>query len=167
MKRPLIASAAALMTMPLVGCDRQTADAPPSIQYGDSLCDQCNMIISDGRWATATVIESSRGPQPRVFDDFNCQVNYEVGHPDITVVARWSHNHATREWIRTEEARFLMSPDLRSPMGSNVAAFTSVDEAEALMSESNGDVVSFDVAWKHLGGNDASQDALKEIPNGP
>lgn len=135
----------------LVGCGGQSADGPPSIRLGDSVCDECNMIISDERWATATVVEGPRGPEPRMFDDFNCQVNYEVSHEDGAILARWSHSHPTRQWIPTEQAVFLMSPHLRTPMGSKTAAFGSRTEAEAAQAELTGEVMDFEIAWKRLG----------------
>jgi copper chaperone NosL len=133
------------------GCEQKSADGPPPIRLGDSVCEQCNMIISDERWATATIVEGPRGPEAKLFDDFNCQVNYEVEHKDLAVVARWSHAHNTRKWLRTEQAHFVMSPALRTPMGSNTAAFASMEHAEAMMANLLGDQMAFEVAWLRLG----------------
>lgn len=135
----------------LSACDPESAGGPPEVRLGDSVCQQCNMIISDDRWATATIIEGPRGPEPRVFDDFNCQVNYENERPDAVVVARWAHDFDTREWIRTENSRFLMSPALRSPMGSKVAAFATKAAATDAQRQLRGDLMTFDVAWRRLG----------------
>ncbi|MEZ6243691.1 MAG: nitrous oxide reductase accessory protein NosL [Phycisphaerales bacterium] len=151
MRRLIPVVAAATSFALIAGCEEQSAEAPPTIRLGDSVCDQCNMIISDERWATATIIDGPRGPEPRLFDDFNCQVNHEVEHPDLEILARWSHSHATGEWVRTEDASFLMSPNLHTPMGSKVAAFASPSELEAARQELTGDTMTFDVAWKRLG----------------
>lgn len=144
----LIALAAALAC--ITGCDEPSADTPPSVRLGDSVCVECNMIISDERWATATVVESPRGAEPLLFDDFNCQVNHEVAHPELHILARWSHDHTTSEWIRTEQATFLISPGLRTPMGSKIAAFATPAGANAAKDELTGDVMTFDTAWKRL-----------------
>lgn len=151
MKLHRIVLPAVLSLASLSGCDSQSADGPPTILLGDSVCDQCNMIISDQRWATATIVDGARGPEPLLFDDFNCQVNYEVEHENLTVLARWSFSHTTKAPVRSEDAAFLMSPNLRTPMGSRVAAFSSESEAEALKAELTGDVMRFEVAWKRLG----------------
>jgi len=135
----------------LAACGRSSDSGPPSVRLGDSVCAQCNMIISDQRWATATIVSGPRGPEPRLFDDFNCQVNYENDHPDLDVVARWSHGHATRQWIRTGDARFLLSPNLRTPMASRVAAFVSPDNADAAQAQLTGEVMGFEQAWQQLG----------------
>ncbi len=154
MKRSCFAFALLSALTLLYGCDNQVADGPPAVRLGDSVCAQCNMIISDERWATATMVEGPRGPEARLFDDFNCQVNYEMKNPELTILTRWSCSHATREWIRTEEAHFLLSPNLRTPMASKVAAFASPAEASAAHAEFTGEVVSFEDAWKHLGFTD-------------
>jgi len=151
MKTLLSLAALTALLAPLAGCDKQALDGPPTVRLGDSVCEQCNMIISDERWATATIVEGPRGPRALLFDDFNCQVNHEVEHTDLDVLARWSHSHATGEWVRTDAAHFLMSPDLRTPMASGVAAFATREEAEAARAELTGDLMTFDVAWKRLG----------------
>lgn len=163
---PAFALCAAILL--LSGCDEQTADAPPSVRLGDSVCAQCNMIISDARWATATIVNGPRGPESRLFDDFNCQVNHEVEHPDRQILARWSHSHATSEWIRTEKASFLISPSLRTPMGSSIAAFASPSELEAAAAELSGEVMTFGDAWRHLGfvGACCREDGLDSTPSG-
>lgn len=174
MKRTLFFISIVTLSCTLPGCDAPSAEGPPDIRLGDSVCDECNMIISDLRWATATVVEGPRGPKPLLFDDFNCQVNHEVEHPDLVVLARWSYSHATRDAVRTDQATFLMSPNLRTPMGSNVAAFASSDEANAAKAELTGDVMTFDVAWKRLGfagacchAEDTSETDDKESNDGP
>ena len=165
--------AVSLLAIALNGCGGREADGPPAVRLGDSVCDQCNMIISDARWATATIIDGPRGGEPRLFDDFNCQVNFEREQSAQAVLARWSHSHATSEWISTESAQFLISPEIRSPMGSRMAAFGSASEAAAAESELAGEVVDFATAWARLGGTetpagagDASDTSVEKEPDG-
>jgi len=151
MKRFATIASLSLALLALSACGDQAADGPPALLLGEDVCVQCNMIISDVRWATATIIEGPRGPEARLFDDFNCQVNWEVDHEDASVVARWSHDHSTSQWMPTHEAAFLMSPTLRTPMGSRTAAFGSAESASQAGSATPGDVVKFEIAWKRLG----------------
>jgi len=120
----------ALTMLALPGCDRQTADRPPTVNLGESACHECGMIISDARFACATVVEAPRGPEARLFDDFNCQAIHEREQPELLIVTRWFCDFTTSEWIRTENAVFLSSTELRTPMASGAAAFSS--EAAAL-----------------------------------
>lgn len=163
--RPVRSAIPVLLVVVLSGCGNQPADGPPDVKLGDSVCDQCNMIISDARWATATIVQGDRGPEPRLFDDFNCQVNYEVEHPDADILARWSHGHTSGQWLRTEDATFLFSPNLRTPMGSNAAAFASRAEAESARIELSGEVVPFDHAWGRLGSVEACCEPDPEAPD--
>jgi nitrous oxide reductase accessory protein NosL len=151
MKRSATIASLTITLLTLSACDDQAADAPPALRPGEDVCAQCNMIISDVRWATATIVEGPRGPEARLFDDFNCQVNYEVEHDGLGIEARWSHDHATSQWLPTHQATFLVSPALRTPMGSGAAAFASTDAASAAASETPGDVVDFKTTWQRLG----------------
>lgn len=143
------------------GCHQHPVDAPPEVRLADSVCDHCNMIISDARWATATLVAGERGSEPRLFDDFNCQVTYELEHPELEIVGRWSHDYSTTDWMRTSGAFFLVSPALRTPMGSQVAAFATESGAMAAQQELQGAVMNFHAAWVCLGSADgcASRDS--------
>lgn len=150
----------------LAACGERPADGPPAVRLGHDVCAECNMIISDARWATATVVPGPRGPEARLFDDFNCQVNFENEHADAEIIARWSHDHASGEWVKTEEAHFLFSPHLRTPMGSNASAFSARSGAEDALaaleaqhpptqdSAQAGEIVDFAAAWNLLGSAD-------------
>lgn len=139
-----------LVSSCLGGCGDDKAEGPPRVRLGDSLCVECNMIISDARFATATVVKGARGPEALLFDDFNCQVNHEVANPEAEILARWSHDHGTTGWMRTEEAHFVRSDGLRTPMASKVAAFRDRGDAEAMQRELGGDIAGFEAMWKRL-----------------
>jgi copper chaperone NosL len=109
------------------------------------------MIISDERWATATIVAGARGPESLVFDDYNCQVHYETEHAGLEIVTRWSHDYAARTWMKSDWAVFVFSPSLRTPMGSGAAAFATESEAEAARGELQGEVLTFAAAWERLG----------------
>lgn len=132
------------------GCDRRASDGPPTLRLGDSVCVQCNMIISDERFATATIVEGPRGPEARLFDDFNCQVNYEVEHATQRVLQRWLHDHANARWLRAARAHFVMAPALRTPMASHTAAFAAREDAESVAADMSGEVLNFVTAWRRL-----------------
>ena len=120
-----------LLVSLLPGCGEESNDGPPKILYGDSICDECGMILSDERYAAATIIDGDRGNEPRVFDDFNCQKIYESKHPDLVIVDRWCHDHDSKAWLRMNDAWFVHSEQIHTPMASNIAAFSSADAAEA------------------------------------
>lgn len=139
------------MGLAIMGCERPDETGPPTVRLGEDVCAECNMIISDRRWATATILQGPRGPEARLFDDYNCQVNYENAHGGETIMARWSHDHGGGGWLPTENATFLISDTLRTPMGSRMAAFSDANGARAAGATTPGDVAPFDEAWKRLG----------------
>lgn len=117
----------------LVSCGGPSPDGPPVVVVGDDVCASCNMIISDERFACASVAETDRGSVPRLFDDLNCQIAYERAHPDERFGHRWVHDYAGGGWITAEDATYVRSGALRTPMASGTAAFASPDDARALL----------------------------------
>ncbi|MBL4590428.1 MAG: nitrous oxide reductase accessory protein NosL [Phycisphaerales bacterium] len=136
-----LGSIAAVFAMP--GCGSDTNDGPPSVRYGDSICAECGMIVSDERFTTATIIEGDRGSEPLIFDDFNCQMIFESKHTDLTIVDRWSHDHGTNEWIRMDDAWFVKSNKLHTPMASNIASFKAKSDADTFAKTLNGQVSDY------------------------
>lgn len=146
--RPIASLAALLGSMFLVtGCGEEVTDGPPTFRLGESVCAECGMIISDARFATATIVDGARGPEAHLFDDFNCQINFERSDPGLTITRRWSHDHVMIEWMPTDDAWFLRSPNLRTPMASRMAAFRTEADAKAAQVEFGGEVLAFAPAW--------------------
>ncbi len=136
-----------LVAFALPGCRGEAQDGPPSIRYGDSVCIECGMIISDERFATSTVIVGDRGNEPLLFDDFNCQMIFEAKHDELRIVNRWCHDHATREWLSMASAWFVKSDQIRTPMASHIAAFATRGQAEAFAGSVEGESMDFDTLW--------------------
>jgi len=101
------------------------------------------MIVSDNRFGTATVIEGDRGSDAMIFDDFNCQLAFEAKHPDLQIIARWSRDYETLEWLDTSEAWFVNSSKIFTPMASHLAAFKDRADAEMVADDLDGVVQDF------------------------
>jgi copper chaperone NosL len=114
---------------------------PPNIAYGRDVCEQCGMIISEPRFATATVLEDGTSHK---FDDIGDMVLYHFDHPDQKVKAYFAHDYNSQEWIRAETATFVASDQIKSPMGHGLAAFLKSSDAESFASEVNGKVMNFE-----------------------
>ncbi len=128
----------------LSGCGEADPDAPPEIRLGDSTCIECGMIVSDERFGTATIVEGDRGSQVLIYDDYNCQKNFELKHPEIKVITRWSRDYETLAWFHTDGGWFAQSPQIRSPMASSIAGFESREHAEAFADSIEGEVITFE-----------------------
>ncbi len=141
---------AALMGL-VLGCNRPDPNLPPTIRLGASVCVDCDMIISDARFASATMVKDDRGgTKPLLYDDIGDQIRYETFHPALTIRARWVHDHDTKNWLRAEDAWYVRSDDLHTPMASGIAAFATRESAAALTEKVGGDVLDFKTLWERV-----------------
>ncbi len=91
------------------------------------------MIISDERYAAALVIdEGDREFRGIVFDDIGCMFAHEQAQSALAVAARYVRDQATREWLLAEEAAYVRSPSIETPMASGVAAAATPQAAAEL-----------------------------------
>lgn len=123
---------------------------PPVIMLGDSICSECGMIISDERFATATVVKSEGGQEALIFDDLICQVRFEKEFQETDIANRWSHDYLNKQWIPTESSWFVRSTEIHSPMASGVVIFQNRADAEAFAKPINGELSDFETAWTTL-----------------
>lgn len=119
----------------VLGCGRKPAtDAPPSIRLGEDTCDECRMIISDERFAASYV---TAGGETYRFDDPGEMV-LSLRRRSDGMIRAWVYDYETRKPIRAEEAIFVHSPALHTPMGYGVAAFATRERAEAFIQQQGG-----------------------------
>lgn len=131
----------------LTACGGATVmpDTLPEILYGEDVCDQCNMIISDERFAAGLVVELEPGGfEHRIFDDIGELFEYEKANRDeLTIATYYVHDYNSKEWLDGETAYYIHSENIRSPMGFSLAAAAQKLEAKALAQEWNGSVLTF------------------------
>lgn len=118
--------------------------APPEIVYGEDVCDACGMIISDARFAAATIVEVDGAQEVRRFDDIGDMLAYHADHPEWTVRRWYVHDHASLAWIDALAAHYVQAAAIHSPMGHGLAAFADPDAAAAFAGTVGGTVASFD-----------------------
>lgn len=133
MKRVLVA-ALMITAMILGACAQgQTTLAPPEIRYGEDVCDECNMIISDARFAAAYAYEVSPGRYQTVqFDDIGDMLVYANKHPEHRAAAWYVHDYESKEWTDATTASFVVSGQVETPMASGILSFANPDRAEAM-----------------------------------
>lgn len=130
-----------LLAAVLAGCQSEPAlDQPPEIVYGEDVCDQCNMIISEPRFAAAYYLPDGTA---RLFDDIGNMGLYHAQHHE-DVATFWVHDYDTEEWLDARQAFFVRSDMLRTPMGHGVVAFADRANADALAAEHEAMVMSFE-----------------------
>lgn len=110
---------------------------PPEIAYGQDVSDGCGMIISDPAYAAASVLKDGTTYK---FDDVGDMLKYHFERPDKTVAEYFVHDYQTQQWLTADQAVFVQSDSLVSPMGYGLAAFATREAAEAFASEREGQV---------------------------
>ncbi len=97
--------------------------APQPIRYGHDSCAHCRMTVSDERYGAELV---TRKGKAHVFDSIECMAAYldegRIAEAEIALrlVADF---HAPGTLRSVDEAFFLHSPNLQSPMGAGLTAF--------------------------------------------
>lgn len=134
-----------LLVMVLAACAQgEAVIVPPEIRYGEDVCAECNMIISDPRFAAAYVHEVSPGRYESVaVDDIGDMLIHADKHPEHTVVRWYVHDYASEEWLDATNAHFVFSNQLHTPMAQGTAAHATLESAEAMAAELGGEVLDW------------------------
>ncbi|MEO8084676.1 MAG: nitrous oxide reductase accessory protein NosL [Ardenticatenales bacterium] len=117
---------------------------PPAIVYGEDVCDACGMIVTDVRFAAATIVEVDGVLEPRRFDDIGDMLAYHAEHRTLSVRRWYVHDHASLAWIDALAAHYVRAAAIRSPMGHGLVAFAERDAADAFARTVSGTVASFE-----------------------
>lgn len=116
---------------------------PQPINYGHDNCSYCRMTFADKRFGGEVCTHKGRVYK---FDDIHCLLaSLQEGSPakkDISGIYLIDFDGSG--WIEVSRARLLKSADLHSPMGGDMAAFTSL--AALQQSDYNGQ----QLLWKDL-----------------
>jgi copper chaperone NosL len=124
-------------------CGRADASGPipqPKFVFGEDLCDECSMIISEQRFAGSIGLRERGRVKHLLFDDIGEMFLYEV--PSHDEARYFVHDLGTSACIDAESAFFLRSEKLRTPMGTGVAAFATEAERDATLEQFPGDRVT-------------------------
>ncbi len=124
----------------LVSCQM----SPQPIAYGTEACHFCSMTIVDQQHAAQIVTKKGRNYS---FDAPECMMNHlkavETGEVGLFMVNDYE---SPGVMIDATKATFLISKQIPSPMGEFLSAFGSKDAAENMLSESGGQLYT----WEEL-----------------
>jgi hypothetical protein len=112
------------------------------------------MIISAPRFAAGYTYQVDGGRYESLpFDDIGDMLIYADKHPEHKIVAYWVHDFKTEEWIDAEDAFYVFSHHLETPMAMGTAAVDSREEAGQLAAEYHGEVLDWNgLRVKHHAG---------------
>lgn len=116
----------AMITLLLISCSKE----PKPIEFGIDNCAHCMMKISDDRYGAELVTQKGRIYK---FDDMYCMkafIKNETVASD-QIYSLWLVDFdKTKELIPAQNSFLLYNPELKSPMGSNTAAFNNEETRE-------------------------------------
>ena len=155
----VIASILLLLALLLTtACNSSTSaePVPPTIHYGEDLCEFCNMIISEERFAAGYLTQEG---EERIFDDMGGMFQHHLQEQE-DVMAFFVHDYEERSWIRAEKAYYVISEELPTPMLFGIIACAELEKAELIASNSDGEVLTFDEVLAHY------QEAMTSVEGG-
>lgn len=124
------------------------SNGPKPIDYGNDGCHYCKMTIVDKIHGAELITNTGKIFK---FDATECMLNYmSDGHE--TEVARYLTNHYENPMvlISANDATFLVSHNLPSPMGAYLTAFESQAEAEKVQADIGGELYSWEALKTRL-----------------
>ncbi len=100
------------------------------------------MPISDVRYAAELI---DKAGAPRKFDEIGCLVNYvNLKHPKRDFRASFVMDYDKKQWLKSEDAFFVRSEQIRTPMSGGIVAFGEKGRADTVASQFQGQVLKFD-----------------------
>ncbi|HSF46720.1 MAG TPA: nitrous oxide reductase accessory protein NosL, partial [Chitinophagaceae bacterium] len=134
--------AAALLVLIMTSCSAQ----PEPLKMGVDACDFCKMTLTDAKFGAELLTKKGRISR---FDDIHCLTKYmalgNFATSDLKSV--WLVDYTGKgKLIEAEKALLLKSSTLRSPMGGNIAAFSSSVALESVKKNNPGEILS----WKDI-----------------
>jgi nitrous oxide reductase accessory protein NosL len=115
------------------------ADGPPEIEVDRTACSHCGMLISEPASAAAY---QAPGAAPRVFDDIGCLLDAVGREPRSGGIRFWFHDVANGAWIGGDDAVFVSSPNLRTPMGGGLIDYRDLAAARDGAARHRGAVIN-------------------------
>lgn len=122
---------------------------PPEIIYGRDMCEACNMLIDEARFACATLQTDGTAHK---FDAIDEMIVFHMDRPNLQIRAWFVHDYRTQNWIRAENAYYVQSADIRAPMGRGIAAFAERAAADELAKRYHSKSMNWDElrVWVHV-----------------
>ena len=128
----------AALLIVLAGCEPK----PQPIQFGSDQGDYCRMMITEPQFASQILNNQGRAFK---FDSIECMAAYALTADDPeNIHSHWVPNFENPDqWLQAEDAFYLHSETLRSPMGLYLSAYSDRESAEEYQQEYRGEIVNW------------------------
>jgi copper chaperone NosL len=132
---------AAALLAGLASCERGNPLAPPVVHWGQDVCGECGMIVSDDRYAAAAILRADGGHVAELYDDIGCLLVRDAAVGDRMAARYVRDAGGGGGWLVASEAAYLRSSELQTPMASGVAGFADAATATARLDRWPGQVL--------------------------
>ena len=127
-----------LFTLTLLACN--TGPAP--IDYGEDSCDFCRMHIVDRQHAAEIVTNKGKVYK---YDAIECMLNdHEHNQASLVDLFLVTDYNLPGTLIDAQQATFLISESIPSPMGEYLSSFRSAEEAIAVKETNDGEIYNWE-----------------------
>ena len=123
---------------------------PEPFKYGKDDCYFCKMGIVDPKFGGEVITKKGKVYK---FDDIICMARYiKSGVLKENEIAQKVVINFEKEndFLDVSKTTFRVSPELRSPMGSNAAAYTSQQAAEKAKAGKEGQIINWDELYNNI-----------------
>lgn len=135
-----VAVAGVLLIGMLAGCSPE----PQPLVIGETPCSHCRMTVSDDRFG-AELVSTTGKVYP--FDAIECMTAYlsDEGEGTNNAFSFWvTPFDAPGTLVDANQAYFLRSNSIQSPMGSGLAAYSSLESRDAAAAENDGLILNWE-----------------------
>jgi len=117
------------LALAAAACSRKPSWPPAAaaVHLGEDACGSCRMIISDERFGAQL---HQRGGPVVQFDDLGCLLR-ALPPGGVDPVAIFVRGYPGGAWLRGDRAHVVRAHGFDAPMGSELAAFATREEAAA------------------------------------
>lgn len=119
------------------------SSGPEAINYGSDQCAHCRMVITEKPFASELVTNKGKVYK---FDAIECLAAYLDEHEDLAKnrSTRYVHDFANPDkWIKADQALFVQSEEIQSPMALSLLAFSSAEVLETHLRKYQGSRISW------------------------
>lgn len=122
--------------------------SPQKIEYGKDQCSFCIMNIVDKTHAAQYV--TKKGKQFK-FDSIECLINdlSDKNEEDLAILLVSDYGNPGK-MIPAKTAAYLISKEIKSPMGANLSALSAYGEAQELQRDHTGEIYAWDTLKQKL-----------------
>lgn len=159
MRVGLFLSSILFLGLLVAGCEPK----PQPINYGSDECAYCKMMITDSEFGSQIVNNQGRAYK---FDSVECMAAFAIANQGENVHSKWVPNFSNpNEWLLAEDAVYLHSETLRSPMGLFMSAYADRASAEEMKKEYGGEIIDFNTVKEVVKNEWLSDDADHQMMN--